>query len=90
MEPEATNDREELVELAVVYHDVEANMIKSLLEEAGIDCLLVTQVPHSVYPFTVDGLGEIRLKVLASKLEEAQAIVKEALESPSDGDPAAE
>jgi len=86
MEPEETGRAEDLVELTVVHHDVEASMIKSLLEEAGIDCLLVSQVPHSVYPFTVDGLGEIRLKVLASKLEEARAIVEDALRGPDDGE----
>jgi hypothetical protein len=70
-------DREALVEVTVVHNEVEANIIKSLLEEAGIDCVLVTQVPHAIYPININGLGETRVKVLDHNLEAAQAILRE-------------
>jgi hypothetical protein len=70
-------DRERLVELMVVHHEVEANIIKGLLEAAGIGCVLVTPVPHSLYPFTVDGLAKVTVSVLDTDLEEARAIIKD-------------
>ncbi|MFB3903011.1 MAG: putative signal transducing protein [Acidobacteriota bacterium] len=80
MEPARPIKDEETVLLTVVYNDVEANLIKTILDEAGIDCLLVSQVPHSVYPFTINGLGETKIRVLASELENARAILAESRE----------
>ena len=85
MEPATQFKDEETTLLTVVYNEVEANLIKTILDEAGIDCLLVTQVPHSIYPFTINGLGETRIKVLASELENAKAVLAESKEdTPSD------
>jgi len=81
MEPANQINDEKAVVLTVVYNEVEANLIKTILDEAGIDCLLITQVPHSVYPFTINGLGEIKIKVLASQLEEAKATIAESREN---------
>ena len=75
MEPARQITNEETTLLTVVYSDVEANLIRTILDEAGIDCLLVTQVPHSIYPFTINGLGETKIKVLASELENAKAVL---------------
>ncbi len=83
MEPANSIKDEETALLTVVYNDVEANLIKTILDEAGIDCLLVTQVPHSIYPFTIDGLGETKIKVLASELENAKAILADSTEHPT-------
>jgi hypothetical protein len=69
---------ENVVELTVVYNEVEANLIKSILEDADIDCLLVTDVPHSVYPFTISGLGRVRIKVLSPDLKAAQQALLDA------------
>jgi len=81
MEPASQTNDEKTAVLTVVYNEVEANLIKTILEEAGIDCLLVSQVPHSIYPFTINGLGETKIKVLTSKLEEAKAILAESKEN---------
>jgi hypothetical protein len=70
-------DEGNLVELTSVYHEVEANIIRSLLELAGIDCVMLAQVPHAVYPFTVDGLGETKIKVWDHQLEAAREILRE-------------
>ncbi|RPJ61138.1 MAG: hypothetical protein EHM23_08030 [Acidobacteria bacterium] len=81
MEPARQINDEKTAVLTVVYNDVEANLIKTILEEAGIDCLLVSQVPHSVYPFTINGLGETKIKVLTSRLEEAKAVLAESMDN---------
>ncbi len=73
----APDNQQKLVDLIRVYNDVEANMIHSLLAESGIDCLLVSHVPHSLYPFTINGLAEVRIKVLEDRLAEAQEIIRE-------------
>lgn len=70
-------NHDKLVEVAVVHNEVEANIIKSLLETAGIDCVLVTQVPHNVYAITIDGLGEIKIKVLDHQLQDAKAVIED-------------
>ena len=66
-----------LVDLIRVYNDVEASLIQSLLAESGIDCLLVSHVPHSIYPFTINGLGEVKIKVLEDRLSEARQVLRE-------------
>lgn len=84
MEPASRMRDEQTSLLTVVYNEVEANLIKTILDEAGIDCLLVTQVPHSVYPFTINGLGEVKIKVLSSQLTDAQAVLAESREQRGD------
>jgi hypothetical protein len=69
-------DRDKLVVLMTTQSEDEANIVKGILEGSDINCVLVTQVPHSVYPFTVDGLAAIRIKVLDSQLEAAQAVLR--------------
>ncbi len=85
------DNKQPLVELVKVYNDVEASLIKSLLAESGIDCLLVSHVPHSIYPFTINGLGEVRIKVLEDRLTEAREILRESgrikLEEDMDSEP---
>jgi hypothetical protein len=57
------------------FSDVEADQLKQLLEQEGIACQLLSHVPHSVYPFTMDGLGEIRIVVMESDAAQAKQII---------------
>lgn len=68
---------EELVELCKVNGDMEAQVIKSLLEFHGIACQFYSHIHHSQFPFNVDGLGIV--KILINKKDYQQA--KEILES---------
>lgn len=68
-------DHDKLVELMMTQSEPEANIVRGILEGSGINCALLTQVPHSVYPFTVDGLAAIQIKVLDSQLEAARALL---------------
>lgn len=68
-------DAHEPALLMSIWNDSEAAIIRELLASHGIECSVSSQVPHSVMPLTVDGLGEIRIHVPAPLLEEAQVIV---------------
>ena len=50
-------------------------MIRQLLALYGIQCSVSSEVPHTVLPFTVDGLGEVRVHVPAAAIDEARAIL---------------
>jgi hypothetical protein len=77
MNTEEHLENEKLVELMVTQSETEANIIKGLLEASQIGCVLVTQVPHSVYPFTINGLAAIKIKVLDSNLEAAKSLLRD-------------
>jgi len=57
------------------WNDGEASLVRQLLEAQGIPCRVVSDVPHAVFPLTVDGLGEIRILVPDSRFDEATEIV---------------
>lgn len=54
---------------------MEAELVAGLLRAAGIPCGLVSDVPHSVYPLTLDGLGEVRVVVARAHAEEARECI---------------
>jgi len=66
-----------LVMVKSLHNEIEASIVKTLLETAGVQCALITPVPHNVYPFTIDGLAEIRVTVLESDLEAARTIIED-------------
>ena len=62
----------------VVYRtwsDLEAQLIKGILELYGIPVSLATDISHTLYPFTLDGLGETRILVPLEAEREAQTIL---------------
>lgn len=67
----------EFKEVHKAWGSVEAEVIKSFLKSHGIPCLLKGLVVQSVHPFSMDGLGEI--KILVSKKD--YALAKKILES---------
>src|SRR5204863_8927358 len=48
----------------------------SLLEAPGIMCAVGSDVPHSIFPMSVDGLGEVRLSVHPDEAEEARRTIE--------------
>ena len=63
---------------AIIYRtwsDLEAQLIKGILEEYGIPVSLATDISHTLYPFTVNGLGETRILVPREAEDEAQDIL---------------
>ena len=70
-------NREKLVEVYRATGNMEAQVIKSLLESFGIPCLLKSNAAQSIHVFTVDGLAEVRVMVRESMTEEARRLIAE-------------
>jgi hypothetical protein len=77
METDEHLDHDKLAVLMITQSEAEAHIVRGLLEEAGIHCALLTPVPHDIFPFTVDGLATIKVKVLDSQLEAAQEVLRD-------------
>jgi ribonuclease-3 len=56
--------------------DIEASVVRSLLESHGIRSIASSDVPHSIFPLSVDGLGEVRICVHPAEAEEARRIIE--------------
>jgi hypothetical protein len=56
--------------------ELEAQVIKSLLESFGIPSVIQSQAPGSVYAFTQDGMAEFRVMVVKELAEEARRIIE--------------
>ena len=68
-----------LPDLAVIFRTssgIEARIVRSLLEAHGIMSVVSSEVPQSIFPLSVDGLGDIRLAVHHSEAEEAERIIE--------------
>ena len=76
-----------LVELAKVQGDFEAQVLKGMLESEGIEVAIRTGVTPNILPFTVDGLGQVKLFVKERDLEAAKAVMRENEERKRDGGP---
>ncbi|NOQ43397.1 MAG: hypothetical protein GQ560_02930 [Dehalococcoidia bacterium] len=66
---------EKLVDVFSASGEMEAHVIKGLLESNGIPCILKSDAATSVHAFTVDGMGEVKVAVLESMVEEAKRII---------------
>ena len=78
-------DLEELKEATSVWGKAEAAVVMAFLESHGISCLTRGRILQDVYPFSVDGLGEIKLYVLAKDYEAAKALLAD-LPKPDDAE----
>jgi ribonuclease-3 len=68
-----------LPDLVVVFRTssgIEAEIVRSLLEAHGILSVVSSDVPQSIFPLSVDGLGNIRLAVHPSESEEAERVIE--------------
>ena len=70
------NKGEKLVEVYKSASELEAQVIKGLLESYGIPCLLQSNAAPSVHVFAVDGMGEVRVMVRDSMLERARELIR--------------
>jgi hypothetical protein len=66
----------EFKEVYKAWGSVEAEVVKSFLESHGIRCLLKGLVVQSVHPFTMDGLGEIKILVPEKEHALAEKLLK--------------
>jgi hypothetical protein len=64
-----------MVEVYKARNEMEAQVIRSLLESYDIPCFLKSNAAPSVHTFTMDGMGEVRVMVLASQAAEARELI---------------
>ena len=65
-------------DLTVVFRsasDIEASVVRGLLESHGIASLLSSSLSQSIFPLAVDGIGDVRISVRPEDAEEAQRII---------------
>ena len=67
---------EEIVEVYQAKGEIEAQVIKGLLESYGVPCLLKSTAAPSVHTFTVDGMGEVKVMVRESMAEKARKLIE--------------
>ena len=58
------------------HSDIEAQIVRGLLEAHGVMSVVGSDLPHSIFPLSVDGLGEVRISVHESEADEAQRIIE--------------
>ena len=57
------------------HSDIEAQIVRGLLESHGVMSVLTSDVPHSIFPLSVDGLTEVRIAVHQDEAQDAQRII---------------
>lgn len=66
-----------MIEVYRAKGELEAQVVKGLLQSYGIPCVLSSHASSAVHPFAVDGLGEVRVLVPEAQAEEARRLIKE-------------
>jgi ribonuclease-3 len=75
--------------LAVVFRthsDIEASIVRGLLEAHGIYAALSSDLTHAVFPLSIDGLGEVRVSVPAAQAADARDIIEQQGTRPPTGE----
>lgn len=65
----------ELVVIFRTHSDIEASIVRSLLDAHGVQSLVSSDVSHALFPLTVNELGEVRISVHAEEADEARHII---------------
>jgi len=66
-------------DLVVIFRtqsDVEASIVRGLLEANGIPSVVASDVTHNVFPLSISELGEVRLSVREQDADEARRIIE--------------
>lgn len=77
---------EKFVTVEVVHGELTASVLKSHLECEGIPVFLQYETLGLVTPFTIDGMGEIKIKVPEQFAEEAKKILQQPPEDTLDAE----
>ena len=64
-----------MVEVYQARNEMEAQVIKGLLESFDIPCFMKSNAAPSVHTFTMDGMGEVRIMVLESLAARARELI---------------
>ncbi len=74
---ENNDNGSELVELTAVQGDIEAKILTGILESEDIKVLVKSDMASGTLPFTVDGMGQVKLFVLKEDLVKARVVLRE-------------
>ncbi len=69
-------NNEKTVEVYHARNQMEAQVIKGLLESFDIPSVLQSNAAPSVHMFTMDGMGEVSVMVLASMVAKARELIR--------------
>ena len=64
-----------MIEVYKAKGELEAQVIKGLLDSYGIPCLLQSHAASSVHSFVFDGMGEVRILVSEKVADEARRLI---------------
>lgn len=78
------NDAMKTVVVHTVQGPNEADIVQTCLRSCGIESATQGLAAQRVHPFTVDGMGEIKILVMESDAEAARQIIADFLESNSE------
>jgi predicted dinucleotide-binding enzyme len=67
-----------------VQGSIEAEIVQTCLRSCGIESAIQGLAVQSVHPFTVDGMGKIKILVMEDDAEAARQIISDFLESSSE------
>jgi ribonuclease III len=67
---------DDLVVIFRTQSDVEASIVRGLLQAHGLPTVMASDVPHSIFPLAIDGLGEVRISVHPNDADEARRIIE--------------
>ncbi|MCM3881065.1 MAG: ribonuclease III [Vicinamibacterales bacterium] len=56
--------------------EIEARVVRGLLETHGIASLVSSDLPRSIFPLAVEGLGDVRISVRPEDAEEATRVIE--------------
>jgi hypothetical protein len=70
------NKQDQLVKVYTAHGEMEAQVIKGLLESCGIPSLMQGNAAQSMQPFVMDGMGEIKIMVTEAQADEARKIIE--------------
>jgi ribonuclease III len=59
------------------HSDIEASVVRGLLDSHGLKAFLSSDIPHSIFPLSVSGLGEVRVSVSAAEAESALLLIQD-------------
>ena len=65
-----------LVKVYTAHGDLQAHVIKGLLETYGIPCVMQGNAAMSVQPFVLDGMGQVNIMVAEEQADEARKIIE--------------
>lgn len=70
------NPKDRLVKVYTAQGEMDAQVIRGLLEACGIRSLMVGNAALSMQPFVLDGMGKIEIMVDETQADEARKIIE--------------